>query len=55
MYNDAGINHGLMLDETRPGKTFEPWREFRFCFTRERFEYGLSIDVLGRLVEVVSE
>ena len=55
MYNNAGINHGLMLDENTTGEDIRALAGIPLLFhPGERFEYGLSIDVLGRLVEVVS-
>ncbi len=55
MYNNAGINHGLMLDENTTGEDIRTLAGIPLLFhPGERFEYGLSIDVLGRLVEVVS-
>ena len=55
MYNDAGINHGLIPDEDTTEEDIRALAEIPLLFhPGERFEYGLSIDVLGRLVEVAS-
>ena len=55
MYSNAGINHGLMEDANTIGEDIQALAGIPLLFhPGERFEYGLSIDVLGRLVEVVS-
>lgn len=56
LYQKAGITHGLIQDE---GTLAEKMRKLASLpllhQPGEKYEYGLSIDVLGYLVEVVSD
>jgi CubicO group peptidase (beta-lactamase class C family) len=55
MYKEAGITHGLLQDD---GTLAEKMKRLAglplLNQPGEEWEYGLSVDVLGRLVEVVS-
>ena len=54
-YNDAGITHGLLQDESTLAEKMKVLATIPLLHQPgERAEYGLSIDVLGYLVEVVS-
>ena len=55
VYKEAGITHGLIQDGSTLGEKMRILASLPLLFQPgDRFEYGLSIDVLGRLVEVVS-
>lgn len=55
IYNNAGITHGLIQDEGTIGGKMKILADLPLLHDPgERWEYGLSIDVLGYLVEVVS-
>ncbi len=55
LYNDAGITHGLLQDESTLAEKMKVLTTIPLLHQPgERVEYGLSIDVLGYLVEVVS-
>jgi len=55
IYNNAGITHGLIQDESTIGKKMRILAGLPLLHhPGEEFEYSLSIDVLGHLVEVVS-
>lgn len=55
LYNDAGITHGLLQDEGTLAKKMKVLATIPLLHQPgESVEYGLSIDVLGYLVEVVS-
>ena len=54
-YNDAGITHGLLQDESTLEEKMKVLATIPLLHQpNDRVEYGLSIDVLGYLVEVVS-
>lgn len=54
-YNDAGITHGLLQDESTLAEKMKVLTTIPLLHQPgDRVEYGLSIDVLGYLVEVVS-
>ena len=54
-YNDAGITHGLLQDESTLAEKMKTLATIPLLHQPgEKVEYGLSIDVLGYLVEVVS-
>ena len=54
-YNDAGITHGLLQDESTLAKKMKVLATIPLLHQPgDRVEYGLSIDVLGYLVEVAS-
>ena len=54
-YNDAGITHGLLQDESTLEEKMKVLATIPLLHQPgARVEYGLSIDVLGHLVEVVS-
>ena len=54
-YNDAGITHGLLQDEGTLAEKMKILAKIPLLHQPgEEVEYGLSIDVLGYLVEVVS-
>jgi CubicO group peptidase (beta-lactamase class C family) len=54
-YFEAGITHGLIRDPHTIGENVKILAGLPLLFSPgERFEYSLSIDVLGYLVEVVS-
>ncbi|HXY01305.1 MAG TPA: serine hydrolase domain-containing protein [Candidatus Limnocylindrales bacterium] len=55
MYRDANIAHGLLPYDGTIGDSTERLAKLPLLFNPgERFEYSLGVDVLGRLVEVVS-
>ncbi len=55
LYNDAGITHGLLQDESTLAEKMKILATIPLLHQPgDRVEYGLSIDVLGYLVEVVS-
>ena len=55
LYNDAGITHGLLQDEGTLAEKMKVLATIPLLHQPgEKVEYGLSIDVLGYLVEVVS-
>ena len=55
LYNDAGITHGLLQDESTLAEKMQVLATIPLLHQpADRVEYGLSIDVLGYLVEVVS-
>ena len=55
LYNDAGITHGLLQDESTLAEKMKVLATIPLLHQPgEKVEYGLSIDVLGYLVEVVS-
>ena len=54
-YHAAGVTHGLIRDPRTIGEGVKALAGLPLLFSPgERFEYGLSTDVLGYLVEVVS-
>ena len=54
-YKDAGITHGLLQDESTLAEKMKILATIPLLHQPgEKVEYGLSIDVLGYLVEVVS-
>ena len=54
-YNEAGITHGLLQDESTLAEKMQVLATIPLLHQpSDRVEYGLSIDVLGYLVEVVS-
>lgn len=54
-YNEAGITHGLLQDESTLAEKMKILATIPLLHQPgEKVEYGLSIDVLGYLVEVVS-
>ena len=54
-YNEAGITHGLLQDESTLEEKMKVLATIPLLHQpNDRVEYGLSIDVLGYLVEVVS-
>ena len=54
-YSKAGIDHGLLEDESTLADKIKVLATLPLVYQPgEKFEYGLSIDVLGRLVEVTS-
>ena len=54
-YNDAGITHGLLQDESTLAEKMKVLATIPLLHQPgEKVEYGLSIDILGYLVEVVS-
>ena len=54
-YRDAGITHGLLTDDGTLEEKMKVLAGIPLLFhPGERFEYSLSIDVLGRVVEVAS-
>jgi CubicO group peptidase (beta-lactamase class C family) len=55
MYNEANVAAGLLPFDGTIGDNVERLAKLPLLFNPgERWEYGLSVDVLGRLVEVVS-
>lgn len=55
IYNENGITHGLISDENTLGEDIPKLAELPLLHEPgEQWTYGLSIDVLGYLVEVVS-
>ena len=54
-YRDANVSHGLLPYDATLGESVQRLAKLPLLFNPgERWEYGLSVDVLGRLVEVVS-
>lgn len=54
-YFDAGITHGLIQDEGTIGDMVKKLAKMPLLFhPGEQYHYGLNVDVLGYLVEVVS-
>ena len=54
-YNDAGITHGLLQDSSTLAEKMKALAKQPLLFhPGEKYEYGLSTDVLGRVVEVAS-
>ena len=54
-YNDAGITHGLLQDDSTLAEKMKVLATIPLLHQPgEAVEYGLSIDVLGHLVEVIS-
>ena len=54
-YTDAGITHGLLQDESTLAEKMKVLAAIPLLHQPDaEFEYGLSIDLLGYLVEVVS-
>jgi len=55
VYRDANVAHGLLPYDGTIGDNVEHLAKLPLLFNPgERWEYSLSVDVLGRLVEVVS-
>ena len=55
MYKDANVAHGLLPYDGTIGDSVKHLAALPLLFNPgERFEYGLNVDVLGYLVEVVS-
>jgi CubicO group peptidase (beta-lactamase class C family) len=55
MYKDANVAHGMLPYDGTIGDSVERLAKLPLLFNPgDRWEYGLSVDVLGRLVEVVS-
>jgi CubicO group peptidase (beta-lactamase class C family) len=55
MYKDANVAHGMLPYDGTIGDSVERLAKLPLLFNPgEHWEYGLSVDVLGRLVEVVS-
>jgi CubicO group peptidase (beta-lactamase class C family) len=55
LYEKAGVEHGLAPSEITIGENVDRLAKQPLLFSPgERWEYSLSVDVLGRLVEVVS-
>jgi CubicO group peptidase (beta-lactamase class C family) len=55
MYKDANVAHGLLPYDGTIGDSVKRLARLPLLFNPgERFEYGLSVDVLGYLVEVAS-
>ena len=55
LYNDAGVTHGLLQDNSTLAEKMKVLATIPLLHQPgEAVEYGLSIDVLGYLVEVVS-
>ena len=55
MYNDASVANGLLHYDGTIADSVKRLAGFPLLFNPgERWEYSLSVDVLGRLVEVVS-
>jgi len=55
MYRDANVAHGLLPYDGTIGDNVEHLAKLPLLFNPgERWEYSLGVDVLGRLVEVVS-
>jgi len=55
MYKDANVAHGMLPYDGTIGDSVQRLAKLPLLFNPgERFEYSLSVDVLGRLVEVVS-
>lgn len=55
MYRDANVAHGMLAYDGTIGDSVQRLAKLPLLFNPgERWEYSLSVDVLGRLVEVVS-
>jgi CubicO group peptidase (beta-lactamase class C family) len=55
LYKEAGITHGLIQDDSVLGEKMKKLARIPLLHhPGEAYEYGLSVDVLGRVVEVVS-
>jgi len=55
LYKDANVAHGMLPYDGTIGDSVEHLAKLPLLFNPgDRWEYGLSVDVLGRLVEVVS-
>lgn len=55
MYKDANVAHGMLPYDGTIGDSVERLAHLPLLFNPgERWEYSLSVDVLGRLVEVIS-
>jgi CubicO group peptidase (beta-lactamase class C family) len=55
MYREANVAHGILPYDGTIGDSVERLAKLPLLFNPgERFEYSLGVDVLGRLVEVVS-
>jgi len=55
LYEDAKVAHGMLPYDGTIGDSVERLAKLPLLFNPgDRWEYGLSVDVLGRLVEVVS-
>jgi CubicO group peptidase (beta-lactamase class C family) len=55
LYKEANVASGLLPDDVTIGDNVKRLAKLPLLFNPgERWEYGLSVDVLGRLVEVVS-
>lgn len=55
LYRDAGVAHGLLQYDGRIGDSVRKLAGLPLLFNPgEKFEYSLSVDVLGYLVEVLS-
>jgi len=55
LYKDANVAHGMLPYDGTIGDSVERLAKLPLLFNPgDRWEYGLSVDVLGRLVEVVS-
>lgn len=55
LYEKAGVQHGLLPADITIGDNVERLAKLPLLFSPgERWEYSLGVDVLGRLVEVVS-
>jgi len=55
LYKDANVAHGMLPYDGTIGDSVERLAKLPLLFNpSEHWEYGLSVDVLGRLVEVVS-
>ena len=55
MYFDAGVSHGMLQTSNTTRENARKIAQIPLMFNPgERFEYGLNIDVIGALVEVLS-
>jgi CubicO group peptidase (beta-lactamase class C family) len=55
LYLEAGVTHGLIQDDSVLGEKMKKLARVPLLHQPgEKFTYGLSVDVLGRVVEVVS-
>jgi CubicO group peptidase (beta-lactamase class C family) len=55
MYEKAGVQHGILPTDITIGENVERLAKLPLLFNPgERWEYSLSVDVLGRFVEVIS-
>ncbi len=56
LYQEAGITHGLIQDDSVLGEKMKKLARVPLLHQPgEKWTYGLSVDVLGRVVEVVSK